>query len=421
MGPPPRGAAALGLLLLPLLSAAGCRQVLGIGDRRACPPPSVLCDEGCCAPEADGGGDAPGAGDGGVDAPPACVAGEWTFEKVGTVGYLGGYNSLGLDRSVGVHVSYFDNSDRSLRYAHKPKGGVWEVSPLFLATGDSQGYSSLAVDAADGVHVSYFDNTTRSLMYRYKPGAGGWGSPSKVEEGSQTGYDNSLAVDESGRVHVAYRGKAPDPSPDFDVKYATRPAAGSWDVVVVDRTGDTSPWWTSLALDGSGGVHISYYDHENTNLKYAYLPTTNGTWQVTTPDAEGDVGFSNSVAVDTSGTVHLAYADYSNAALKYAKKPAGGSWAMGALDAAGDRLEFPSLATDASRGLHVSYYRRSAPAALKYGHRRADGDWEINVVQPVGDTDYTNYTSLKLDRAGGVHVSYCDGRSREIWYAYRCP
>jgi hypothetical protein len=75
--------------------------------------------------------------------------------------------------------------------------------------------------------------------------------------------------------------------------------------------------YASLALDGAGNAHISYYDATNGKLKYARW--TGSGWLIVTPDSAGDVGQCTSLALDTAGNPHIAYLDYTNRDLKYAR------------------------------------------------------------------------------------------------------
>ena len=72
--------------------------------------------------------------------------------------------------------------------------------------------------------------------------------------------DRSLRLDAEGHPHIAYGG---------DHLYYAWNDGIDWHIETVDN----SQWvgeYASLALDGMGRTHISYYDWSNRDLKYAW-------------------------------------------------------------------------------------------------------------------------------------------------------
>src|SRR5439155_21349177 len=128
-----------------------------------------------------------------------------------------------------------------------------------------------------------------------------------------------LAVAGEGGVHVRCRAGT---DPEYAGWAARCMTAASWAPVVVDQGGDLGGY-SSLALDGSGRVHVSYSDGTNVDLKYATCAgscTTAANWQTVAVDQTGVVGAYASLAADGSGRVHVSYQD--DADRNYATGPA---------------------------------------------------------------------------------------------------
>ena len=101
--------------------------------------------------------------------------------------------------------------------------------------------------------------------------------------------------------------------------YATN-ASGSWSTGTVDDSGDVDGY-TSIALDSSDKVHISY---QGNGLKHT--TNTSGLWVTETVDSSG--GMYTSIALDSSDKAHISY--YTGG-LKYATNISG-SWVTETVD-----------------------------------------------------------------------------------------
>ena len=91
--------------------------------------------------------------------------------------------------------------------------------------------------------------------------------------------DTSLALDSSDNLHISYY----DVAPNYDLKYARRDGI-DWGIETVDSTGDVGQY-TSIALDSSDNPHISYYDATERDLKYAWWDGS--TWDTEPVDGLG--------------------------------------------------------------------------------------------------------------------------------------
>jgi hypothetical protein len=72
--------------------------------------------------------------------------------------------------------------------------------------------------------------------------------------------DRSLRLDPAGRPRIAYGG---------DHLYYAWHDGTTWHLETVDDAPGVGAY-ASLALDGGGYPHISYFDDDNDDLKYAY-------------------------------------------------------------------------------------------------------------------------------------------------------
>jgi hypothetical protein len=243
----------------------------------------------------------------------------WTNTTVAS-NINGEHSSLAVGSSGDVHISYLDNTNWDLKYATYD-GSSWTTSTV-----DSEGFvgqqNSIAVDSSGDVHISYYDNTNQDLKYATFDG-GSW-TTSIVDSDANSAWSDgtSLAVDSSGNVHISYHDNT-----NWDLKYATYDGS-SWTTSTVDSEGFVGQH-SSLAVDSSGNVYISYYDHTINahSLKFATYDGNSWTTSII-PQGEFQGGpQSSSLAVDSSGDVHISYyssREYLNGTqwrpiLKYAK------------------------------------------------------------------------------------------------------
>jgi hypothetical protein len=268
---------------------------------------------------------------------------DWLIEPVDHVGNVGKYCSLALDSNNRPHISYFDETNYYLKYAWW-NGINWSIATVDNLSG---GYTSIAVDSANDPHISYFEYDYGKLKYAYWNGYT-W-STQIVDDpitGSGTvGNGSSIALDSSNRPQIAYRSTVPD-----QLKFAKWNGT-VWNIEVVDDLPVLDP---SLVIDDYDVPFISYYDVGSANLKYAVW--TISLWYKETVDASLNVGRYSSIALDSIGVPHISYYDLYWQDLKYAKNEPGVGWLIRTIDTVGNMgLNGTSIALDSSDHPHISY------------------------------------------------------------------
>ncbi len=126
----------------------------------------------------------------------------------------------------------------------------------------------------------------------------------------------------------------------------------------------------------SNNIHISYYDFNNGNLKYASCLSSSdctqaSNWSTVIIDSAVDVGDYSSIALDSQDNLHISYHDFNNDRLKYSTCPStidctqSSNWEIFIVDSSANVGEFSSIATDENDNVHISYYD-SENKDLKY-------------------------------------------------------
>jgi len=224
------------------------------------------------------------------------------------------------------------------------------------------------------------------------------------------GRFSSLAIDRNDKVHIAHSGYSGSKS----VLYHTTDTSGSWAHEIVDSTGVAES--VSIAVDGSGGIHISYYATDGKNdLKYAYRAADSDTWTKTSVDTAGTVGQYNAIAVeDASSRIHIVYGDLDTGSLEYATNTIGetGGWSTVTIDDDTTGQVHASIAVGADGKCHVAY--RAQTSTLKYVSGSLNS-WAAPVTLDSGGA--ISDASIAIDSENKVHIAYHLGGIDKVKYA----
>lgn len=294
--------------------------------------------------------------------------------------------------------------------------GTWRIE-LVDGRGDTGRFPSVAV-GADGVHVSYYDVTTATVRYARRT-TGGWvptdvdlaGRPASGEAGN-VGMGTSLQLDAAGRPAIAYSDIA-----NGHLKLARLEPGGAWALETADAATNVGGW-PSLAFDDLG-AHVTYFDASNRILKAAHRDL-GGTWTNETVDGTSPsvaaIGQQSSLAVDAVGGLHVTYSE-NQAYLKYATRPRSGAWSSTRIDGLSSGL-WSSLVIDRSGNLHVAGCSRFASGDLHYAQKNGLS-WPREIVETQADGNVGWSASLAVDDRGEQHIVYFDKGNGTLRYAHR--
>lgn len=285
---------------------------------------------------------------------------------------------------------------------HEPTGG-WFTE---VVTGGSRD-AGIAVDSDGKVHISCFDGA--GLIY-----AGGktldWHIALLDGGQADLGEGNDIATGPDKMPQISYRA-----SPT-EIRLA-RFIGTNWIITTVGTGGHVGPQ-TAIAVDTNNRPHVVYYDERERFLKYAVLD--GATWTRETVAELENWEQKVDIAVDAQGRPHVSFQGFADSrwSVKHATRTDAG-WRITTVDANGD-LSCASLALDAAGTPHLSYYQltdstnantRDLKCAVWNG-----GGWTVTTVDQDGDVG--NHSSIAVDLAGHVHISYVDYSNRALKYAY---
>lgn len=266
---------------------------------------------------------------------------QWTaIEIVDETGDVGQFADIAVDNNGVPHISYYDLTNTNLKYAYRTASG-W-VKSLVDNSGNAGAYSSIDLDSSNSPHIAYFQDDGDMLRYAYYDPLNAIWRYETVDNYNSVGIWASMELDSANMAHISYYDffdyNAADGTPGL--RYARRNGPDSWSVTavdggpfagipsrapqtqqpdVVDAVDTVRPngvgAYTSLALDSLERPHISYYDADNSALKYAVFTGTD--WETRTLYAEGISGWFTAIDVNSSDWASIAFHEATQRQLLY--------------------------------------------------------------------------------------------------------
>jgi hypothetical protein len=232
----------------------------------------------------------------------------WTVEGIG--GFATWFATMALDNNEVPRVLYnwsvYKEAYSRVTYAMRTGSGTWSESTIGSGpfTPISPDYA-LALDSNNYRHVACVPTNSDTLQYWHSGGG------TSIFKTFTRASNCDIALDPLDRPHLAYYDYE-----QADLILLVRDGL-TWTTTTVDQTGDVGRY-CSVAVGADGSCHMSYYDADNGDLKYAGRAGPAGAWDVQVVAAAGDVGRWTSIALDDAGRPHIAYYDVTDDDLEYA-------------------------------------------------------------------------------------------------------
>jgi len=300
--------------------------------------------------------------------------------------------------TIGVAFQSLDEKELYFKTLEVKEDRLSRIDFYTVDTCDSSvgEYVSLAFDSEGVPHIVYSRESNDFFKYAFLNGS----SWEKDYLPIDCGEISNLVFDAFGRLHFVWHARY---EPGLLLHLFKEPDSDDWEEELVGIIDDEYSY-PSIAVNALGIPHISYYDEENGDLKYATkffnLATHSYEWESVTVDEEGDVGKYSSIYLDSSGNPHIAYYDETNYDLKYAWKDSNG-WHVETVDrlvgkyynSLGEYGErFISLTVDSDGNPHISYYD-AIHDNLKYTSKQPT---IVNLQGGITDTSGTSVSVASM-------------------------
>ena len=321
-------------------------------------------------------------------------ASKWTLSTVESPGNIGADSTISVDRYGTVRIAYFDDTNKALKLATN-SGTTWNTIAVDNTSSGVVGFvPSMTVGSNGYIYISYYDIGIHALKYASYIN-GNW-LISTLDQTNNVGTTSSIAVDPNGTVHISYFDRS-----SGNLKYATNPN-GSWNIMAVDPSNNVKDG-SAIILDSRGKVHIAY----NTAGGLKIATNQGGSWTISTVDAEsGTGGACVSMVVAKGNTLHISYYDSNINQLKYAVGVEN-SWTKYKIDSSG---QFSCIVLDSKGQPRIAY---SLVDHLRVAEL-IEGRW---LVSDVNTNNIGPVVSMARDQYDRLHVSYYSQTDADLLYA----
>ncbi|MCD4666332.1 hypothetical protein K8R47_00815 [archaeon] len=342
----------------------------------------------------------------------------WSNEIIDFGGDVGKFTSLAFDSNDIPHISYNDNTNDDLKYAKyvSTNGNCGPSNSWQCTTIDSGGdvgkWTSIAVDSNDNIHISYYDLTNKDLKYAYYDGS--WDILT-IDDIGDKGMYSSIAVDSNDNPHISYM-KENNPYPGFTtLKYAYYDGLWYSDI----STGAppfNSGGYTSIEIDSNDNIYIAYLMNALGGMVYVdYYDADTEMWYPNHARGGNANGYI-SLDLDSNDNPHISFKAGWQHELWYAQGPS--LYAGHVFDDIGWPMGWHnSLILDSNDNTHISS-RHSSNNDLMYFYTTEGnyhiGDWTMEVVD---GGDAGRYSSIALTSGDKPCISYYGDATQDLKFS----
>jgi hypothetical protein len=227
------------------------------------------------------------------------VGGEWRSIILEGTTEVGMVSSIAVDSDDHVHVAYLDNDLGYLVYANNSDG--WDDLRLDTSGNVEEG-NAMAIGPSDVVHIAYIKNGT--LIHAYQSG-NQWVFENVMDDVSS---GISMKITSEGDVRIAC---FDDTLGDLIV---LSNQGGAWEAASIDETGNAG-FDTALVMDEEDLERL-VYTHQVGGVQLGYAMKDSGIWLMSAFD-DLNVGEQVSLAIDGFGRMHITYYDATEGDLGY--------------------------------------------------------------------------------------------------------
>jgi hypothetical protein len=342
----------------------------------------------------------------------------WKIEKIAKTGSVGEYAAMKADNQGKFHVVFYDRSKWSLKYATNISES-WQIEIVDSNAGDWGWWSgtSITENGAGEIHIAYIQgDETLSLAEKI---TNSW---QKSTTGKGVSRHPSITADSKGFLHIFHYLMDLQGS-TFKLAYSTD-RYGTWKTYVIDpEAGDSysSAGRTAVTADSNDFLHAAYYACGKYNVgmqkcekgDLQYATNRSGLWKFYTVDSDNNTGWQPSIACDSRNFIHISYYEADNGDLKYAVIDKDYKISVSTVDETANVGKYSSLVLDEYNHSFIAYYDKTMDK-VKVAKRLKD-QWDMEYVYQIQSLYHMgSFMDIAMGKNRELNVIFWDELNEDL-------